>query len=348
MKFYILDTKNNLWSEKLNSFSKKKKDIFYQQKFADLCQKTIYKNYSINCLIAENEDDIIICPIIKRKFNFQGKNFFDLTSLYNLGGPIQKNNNIILQNFFAKKFAEYCVENKIINYFIRFHPIIKNLDIFLNNCELINTGEFISVNLDTLKYPIVKNFHHRHQKSIKKAINYKIEIIVSNEKKYIEDFIRIYYKEMKFKNAEDFYFFEKDFFFNLEKHINNNYQFFYAKYKNKIISCELVLFSDHYCHSFLGSTKEEFKYLCSNHLLKQKIIEHFKDKKLKFYLIGGGPNPNDGIFKYKKGFSNEKPRKNFIGKIYYNKKFYNSLINKFKENYSNENFKKLQFYEKYL
>ena len=63
MKFYTLNTKNNLWSEKLNSFPNKKKDIFYQQKFADLCQKTIYKKKAlVNEVVNQN------FAIFKQKF----------------------------------------------------------------------------------------------------------------------------------------------------------------------------------------------------------------------------------------------------------------------------------------
>ena len=345
-KFYILDTKNNLWSKKLESFDKEKKDIFYSQEFAKLCQDTIYNKYLVLCLVAEDSKDIILCPLIKRSFEYNGKKFFDLTSLYNLGGPIQNSNNIDLQNFFSKKLNEFCKDNKIINYFIRFHPFIMNSNMNLSKCDKENTGDFISVNLNNLNYPIYKNFEYRHIKSIKKALNAKIEIIVSNNLKFSSFFFDIYHQEMKLKKAEKFYFFQKKFFEKLKDYISG-YQFFLAKLDNKIISGELVLFGDIFCHSFLGATKQEYKHLCANHLIKERILSYFKEKKLSYYLIGGG---SEGIIKYKIGFSNEKIRPNIIGKINYNESFYNNLINKFKIRYKDkaDSFAKLQFYENYL
>ena len=116
---------------------------------------------------------------------------------------------------------------------------------------------------------------------------------------------------------------------------------------DKIISGELVLFNEVFCHSFLGATKKEYKNLCAGHLLKERILSYFKEKKLSYYLIGGG---SEGILKYKIGFSNEKIRPYIIGKINYNEPFYNDLINKFKIRYKDkvDNFAKLQFYENYL
>lgn len=343
-KFSIINTENNDWKKKIEKFQKGNVDIFYTLDFAKLCQKTIYKNSSVLCLIAEENEDIILCPIVKRKFKYDNKFFFDLTSLYNLGGPIENNRNTDLQIFFSKKLNQYCKDNKIINFFIRFHPLLKNFNIKLFKCKKIKTGDYVIVNLKKLNYPIIQNFEHRHKKSIKKAMNLKVDIIISNDEKYLSSFLDIYYQEMKAKNAEKFYFFQKDFFKEL-KNSKFEYQFFLAVFENKIISCELVLYNNTFCHSYLGATKQKFKYVCANHLLKEKILNFFKNKGLQYYLIGGG---NDGILKYKIGFSNEKTRENIIGKIYYDKIFNENLVREFKVKYKNRFFQNMQFYENYL
>ena len=348
MKFYTLSPTQDLWSEKLNAFSKEQKDIFYYQKFAELCQKTIYKKYDVYCLVAEENQDIIICPVVKRKFKFENKYFFDLTSLYNLSGPIQNSTNLNLQKFFSEKLHEHCLKNKIKNYFIRFHPIIKNDNILIKSNKVINTGDFLSVNLRKIDTEIMKDFSKAHKKSINKAKKSNIEIIISNKDELIKKFIKIYYEEMKLKNAESFYFFEKNFFSLLDKYIPNNFQFFFAIYEGELISAEMVLYNEFYCHSFLGSTLYKYRKQCSNHLIKHKIIEYFANKDLKYYLLGGGVNTNDGIFKYKTGFTNEMPRENTIGKLNFDEEFHNNLINNFKSAYPKENFIKMQFYEKYL
>ena len=88
-----------------------------------------------------------------------------------------------------KKILIYFVKKKkIINYYIRFHPIIKNHEINLSNCQKEITGDFITVNLEKLLPNLEFNFQHRHRKSLKKAINNKIEIVMSNEDKYISEF----------------------------------------------------------------------------------------------------------------------------------------------------------------
>ena len=87
--------------------------------------------------------------------------------------------------------------------------------------------------MNKITKPLIKNFEYRHQKSIKKAVNNKVEIIISNDEKYINNFFQIYFSEMKIKKASKFYFFEKGFFYDLKKYLKNNYQFFYAKFDEK-------------------------------------------------------------------------------------------------------------------
>ena len=347
MKFFSLDVENNLWNDVLSLFSNLNKDIFYSQKFANLTQKTIYKNCTVKCLMANNGDNFILCPIVKRKFHFNETSFFDLTSPYNLGGPIFNKKDNKLREFFNKQLIKYCKENQIINLFLRFHPIIRNIDI-IDNVNVTETGDYAIVNLKKIEEPIIKNFQYRHQKSIKKAINSKVKIIRSNDEKYLTDFIEIYRNEMIKKKANKFYFFEKDFFYNLKKFIKNHYQFFYAEFEDKIISCELVIYDDTFSHSYLGATKHEFRHICSNHLLKKEIIEYFKYKGLQYFFLGGSQSEHDGIFKYKSGFSNEKILKNKIGTIIYDKKKDLELRKLFSEKFPEESLNKLQFYEDYF
>lgn len=343
--FYILDSNDKKWNEHLQYFDHKISDIFYTREFASHAQSTIYKKFEVLCLIAQNNKDSIICPVVKREFKFRNLKFNDLTSLYSMSGPIinnKSNNNLI--KFFEKKLDLFCTKEKIINFFIRYSPLIHNYNILPSNAEIHKTGDFVYVNLDNLTKPLMKNFSYRHIKSIRKAINNNIKIIVSNDDIRVLKFCELYYKEMQIKLADKFYFFDKGFFTNLKKS-KLNYQFFFAEYEDKIISCELILYSNKYCHSYLGATDREYKNLCPNHLMKAYIIEYFHDLNINFYMIGGG---DSGILKYKEGFSNNKKIPNYIGIINYDANLNMIIKKELEKEYNLTNVNKIQFYENIL
>ena len=91
---------------------------------------------------------------------FKKTNFVDLTSPYNLGGPIFNKKDEKLIEFFNKQLINYCKENQVLNLFLRFHPIIKNNDI-IDNVNIAETGDYAIVNLGKIDVPIIKNFEYR-------------------------------------------------------------------------------------------------------------------------------------------------------------------------------------------
>ena len=69
-----------------------------------------------------------------------------------------------------------------------------------------------------------------------------------------------------------------------------------------VVSTELVLRGDRTCYSFLGGTRQEAFPMSPNDLLKHDVIEHAAAAGLEHYVLGGGYQQGDGIFRYKKAF----------------------------------------------
>ena len=69
------------------------------------------------------------------------------------------------------------------------------------------------------------------------------------------------------------------------------------------MSVEIVLCSSKYWSSFLGGTKAEYLGSCANTLIKYQIISDAIDEGINNFILGGGVSEGDGIYKYKKSFS---------------------------------------------
>ena len=69
-----------------------------------------------------------------------------------------------------------------------------------------------------------------------------------------------------------------------------------------VVSTELVLTGDRFCYSFLGGTRASAYPASPNDLLKHRVIEHGAEVGLAGYVLGGGYQPGDGIFRYKRSF----------------------------------------------
>jgi CelD/BcsL family acetyltransferase involved in cellulose biosynthesis len=71
----------------------------------------------------------------------------------------------------------------------------------------------------------------------------------------------------------------------------------------RVVASELVLLSGNAAYSFLGGTDSAAFRLSPNHLLKVEIIRWAAAQGKQWFVLGGGFQPNDGIFQYKRGFA---------------------------------------------
>jgi len=158
-----------------------------------------------------------------------------------------------------------------------------------------------------------------------------IEVAVDEKFEFLDEFLEIYYKTMEKSNAKEYYFFPKFFFEFIRGSLNNNFVLFISKKDSKIISVELALYDKDIIYSFLGGTLSEYFPLRPNNLLKHKLIIWAKEKNIKYYLLGGGYSPEDGIFKYKHSFSKKGIRDFYVGRKIHNIEKYKVLESAFKK-----------------
>jgi len=304
----------------------------------------IAKNFFYKC-----DYGIVLYPFLIRKINelkfFQQMKiteiFYDITSPYGYGGPLVrsygKSDKNLLVNGFIKEFSLFCEKNNIVSEFIRFHPLMENHANFINRLEIEKMNSIIYVDLSLTEEELWGNYKRNNRKNIKKAMRNDIEVVVDEEFEFLDEFLEIYYETIKKNNAKKYYFFPKIFFEFIRVSLNKNFVLFISKKNNKIISVELALYDKDVIYSFLGGTLSEYFLLRPNNLLKHKLILWAKEKNIKYYLIGGGYHPGDGIFEYKHSFSKDGIKDFFIGRKVYDNKKYKILEESFEKYLSNNN-----------
>lgn len=266
-----------------------------------------------------------------KQFNdiFPLDTYFDLSTPYGYGGFLIEGPNYIAVN---EAYETYCRENGFVCEFVRFH--------LLNNYESHFNGSTESVSRNVirdLEMPLedmFMDFEHKVRKSIKKANRAGLEIVIDVTGARLDEFLDIYYNTMSRSNANENFYFPREFFETLNE-MNGNYVYLHALYEGEIISTELVLYGIENCYSFLGGTNKDYFHLNANNFLKYEIIKWAKEKRLKRFILGGGYGADDGIFKYKKSFAPNGIYDFYIGKKIFDEAKYNELleIRKQDENY---------------
>lgn len=276
------------------------------------------------------------------------QDYYDIQTSYGYGGVISNNYNQTFIEQFYKKFNSFCLDNNIIAEFVRFHPLIKNNKFSENYMDVILDRETVALDLQKSFDDIWLNeYSSKNRNMIRKAekLGYSIEIISTPTKSEIERFIDIYEYSMKMANADEFYFFDREFFFNTFKYLKDIAFLFNVKSFGSEVVCSAIFF--HYKNYFnyhLSGRTEKADNSVNNFLLNE-AVKFAQKKGAKVFHFGGGrsKSSDDSLLKFKSNFSKTK-LPFYIGKKIHNKEVYDEVIRQWEF----KNPDKLDKYKNYL
>ncbi|MDF0708327.1 GNAT family N-acetyltransferase [Flagellimonas okinawensis] len=262
----------------------------------------------------EEEVPLVLMCFYLRPIYINGNlsEYTDVSSPYGYSGPLFKKDLGLntIENFW-ELVDNWYKSNGVVTEFIRFS---------LDGNHLGYTGATIST-LDNVMgrilteeeqwqsfKPKVRNNYRKAQKE-----ELKFEMFYGNiPDEIMDDFYNIYISTMKRNKATDYYFFPKCYF---SQYLENNPEnaTIAMVFKNNIpISTEFILLSKDTIFSYLGGTNSEYFHTRPNDFLKIEVMDWGRKNGKKFYVLGGGRQNGDPLYKYKKNFF---PKENDI--IYY-------------------------------
>ena len=315
-----------LWNNMVKSI--KNYDVFYINEYVDAFMHENESNGVPVLLYYENGSDRAINVVFKRDVakdrHFAGKltqdTYFDLITPYGYGGFIGKINDYDSLN---KAYSKYCIDNGYICEFVRFELFSDYYQYYSGEIE--TRSHNVVRNLESPIEDLWMDFRQKVRKNVKRANSYGLEIIVDETGEYMDDFLRIYYGTMERSEAEEQFYFKKNFFEELM--LTENAIMFHVRFEEKIISTELVIYGSDNCYSYLGGTDSEYFYTRANDFLKYEIIKWAKEKGMKNFVLGGGYGFDDGIFQYKMNLAPHGIKDFYIGRNIFDKEAYQELLN---------------------
>lgn len=328
------------WKSLVNRFHPENMDIHYIPEYALIYKLTFGQDILLSFF--GDHDNFIIAPFMRTnlnllpfmKDNLDQPDFYDIESLYGYGGPLaylSGNNEGVRRELFSEfynTFHEHCLKNNIVDEYIRYHPLLKNYNPVqrFNHVDLTFVKPVIYIDLLQSETDLWKGVCRGHRSSINKARSIGVTI----ERRRPDDeglntFQEIYNETMKRNKANSQWYLPPNYFRNCVKCLTESHtSLFNAMYGGQIIASYLILhgFQTAYYH-FGGSREEDFK-LRANNLLIYEIAIWAKKKGYKWFHLGGGIHPNDGVYRFKAGFS-KKQTGLYSSNNIHNQKKYNQI-----------------------
>ncbi len=252
---------------------------------------------------------------------------YDFSTPYGYGGWLIKHEENGTKEKLFEEYEEWCKEHNIISEFVRFIPNVKNhlaCEDYYNIAEL---GETVTMDLSSPEL-IWKNISSKNRNVIRKAKKNGVKIYNGRFPEIFDTFLGIYNKTMERDQADEYYFFDSDFYDSILNDLDHNAQVFYAELDDhKIIAAAIMINANKKMYYHLSGSLNEYSSLAAtNLLLYSAALWGYENGYHSLYLGGGVGSKDDGLFKFKKSFYRGELHSFFIGKKIFLKNEYNNLL----------------------
>lgn len=223
-------------------------------------------------------------------------------------------------------YEERMIEENIIDNFVRYHPVLANAVPMRIVSEVIDLGKTVAMDL-TSEDIIWTNINSKNRNMIRKAEKNGIKIKHGQGLDLFDEFIKLYNSTMDKDNAEEYYYFEYEFYKSIHKDLQENYEMFWAEYEGKIVAMSIMIFANGRLNYHLSGSDINYRNLApSNLLLYEAALWGCKMGMKTFHLGGGVGSGEDNLFKFKIAFNRFSDYQFSIAKHIFSQKQYNILV----------------------
>lgn len=259
--------------------------------------------------------------------HFQGKipkdTFFDFSTPYGYGGWLIEGEDT---KWLFNDYSKWLEQNGIISEFVRFHPMIRNHESSEEFYDVVRLGEVVHMELSSPEY-IWENIISKNRNMIRKAMKNEVKIYNGRFPEIYKRFREIYDGTMDKDEAEEYYYFEDEFYESVLNDLPHNAQMFWAEKDGQVIAASIMLAANGMMNYHLSGSLREFNSLApTNLLLYEAALWGCENGYKTLYLGGGVGSGEDSLFKFKRAFYKGDLNRFYVGKKIHNQEKYDELM----------------------
>ena len=312
-------------------------DVYYLAEYVEAFE---LHGDGIPTLFYFSRDDLRVMNVVMKRDISQCEYFanvierdriFDLSTPYGYGGFLfeGKLSNDSL-NQFLSDYKIFCRERGYVSEFIRFHPVLRNADV-LKECSehmrVIDLGNTVTIPLVSFT-EIWQSYKANNRNKVRKAIKNGVRAYWGRNRDIFRQFVDLYQTTMDKDNADDYYYFDQDFYLSILDSLKYNSLIFYAVYDEKMIAASIILFANGKMHYHLSGSDPNYSSLAGTNLLLTEAIKWGSENNFKSFHMGGGvgSSSDDSLYTFKQSFNRESDTFFSVGQIIFNEEIYDRLV----------------------
>ncbi len=271
----------------------------YVRLFARACDRAV-------CAVGEDAGGVVLFPLLLRPLAAEpwaapGEDRLDAVSPYGYGGPFAFGDGSRDDAAFWRAHQAWCREARVVSSFARLPLFDGQLPRLPAPPE--SRGPNVVRTLGPDLAAIWMEYDRSVRANVKAAERNGVTIEVDRTGARLDAFLEVYEHTMTRRHATGWYFFPRSFFEALVSRLAGHYAFFHALHEGRVVSTELILVSREHAYMLLSGTLAEAYPLRPNDLLRHRTVTWAAEQGLAAYVLGGGYEPGDGVYRHKRNFA---------------------------------------------
>jgi hypothetical protein len=261
---------------------------------------------------------VFVFPYVQRTLEdilgYEGRSYFDVTSVYGYGGPLATPN--VSQEFLRAAWGELLSvwkERGVISAFTRFHPLLQNVrfaqDVpdkasFLGGQATILCGDTVSINLLKPEAEQFQQYQKQLRNHLRKAYSSGFEVSRADFDSTAERFVEIYTQTMRRRNATEQYLIDREWLVQFADSLQDHCFLLSARLNGEIAAMLLVMEYGGFVHAHLTGTDDRFTSYSPLKPLLDGTRSWAAARGNRIFHLGGGIGARqDSLFQFKRHFS---------------------------------------------
>lgn len=287
------------------------------------------------CLVYESSEGRVLYPLIIRDLRatpfWESSNeaLFDAAGPpYGYGGPFVQgtaggDTRTLLEGFFGR-YHEWARSQGVVCEYLTFSPHEQDTPGYPG--AMVVRSQCVVRSLDLQPEQMLRDYKETVARQVRSAGRAGVSVEVDLTGDRASEFLSVYAETMRRREADASYALNFEFLDRLNRSLRGQYAYFYALLGGKIVSTELVLLSAGSSFFFRGGTLAEAFPAKPNHLLKHCIILWSREQGKRSYVLGGGNDSDDSLYRYKLSFAPHGARPLRVGKWIFDDDQYQRLL----------------------
>ena len=256
------------------------------------------------CALLATPGGTVLYPFLLRPLpDGSGSDGHDLTTPYGYGGPVAWGAADVpaLAAAFWPAFDAWCAREGIVSEFVRF--LLGPADRLPFPGAVEERALNVVRSLDLPADALWMDAEHKVRKNVRRAQASGVTVETDETGARLDAFLSVYHATMDRREAGASYYFPASYFEALHRDLPGQFVYAFAMLDGVAVSAELVLVSETAVYSFLGGTDSAAFGARPNDLLKVEIARWAQNRGKRRFVLGGGYEPGDGIYRYKTSFA---------------------------------------------